>query len=112
MEARIKKLQLEEDKAKKRIGDARRQQDFIQSMKVEKQKLREEKLKHYQEMNQREEYNRKKINEERKKQKDQIARSVKERVVTNKQISSDIKVQKARIRQSIEMGKLQLQEEK
>ena len=50
MEARIKKLQIEEDRAKKRIADARRQQDFVNQMKNEKNRMREDKIKYYQEM--------------------------------------------------------------
>ena len=47
MEARIKKLQKEEEKANKRITDARKQQEFIQAMKEEKKNMMEGKLRHY-----------------------------------------------------------------
>jgi hypothetical protein len=38
MEARLRKLQTDEEKMKQRIGQARRQQEFVVNMKHEKQK--------------------------------------------------------------------------
>ena len=67
LEARINKLQLEQDKAKKRIQDAKAQQEFVASIKSDKQRQLDIKLKHQQEMLIREEENRKKIHEDKMK---------------------------------------------
>lgn len=44
MEARLKKLNMDEEKMTKRINDARKQQEFVMTMKAEKQKQLEQKL--------------------------------------------------------------------
>lgn len=43
LQGRINKLKSEEDRTKKHISDARRQSDFIATMREEKARLREEK---------------------------------------------------------------------
>ena len=76
MEARIKKLQVDQDKAKKRITDAKRQQVFLEGMKAEKERTRRDRMKWEEERAGDEEEQRRRIMEERQQQREHIYRKI------------------------------------
>ena len=65
LEARIRKLKVEEEKAKKRISDAKREQALVQDMKSTKNKWLGDKINNNSNLKNEEEYNRQRIHMER-----------------------------------------------
>lgn len=112
MEARLRKLQTDEEKTTKRLNDAKKQQEFVLNMKQEKQRQLEQKQAWQSYMRQLEESNRQKFTTERNNTKRAIQTNINERVAFKRAVGDEIKEQKIRIAQSIEKSKLQAIEEK
>lgn len=112
MEARIKKLHIEEDKAKKKINDAKKQQESIVTQRREKEIALEMKERHLREQQQKEEHNRMKIIEDRALNRQRLSCSLQMRSAKNKEVCKEIKEQKNRIKYSIEQSKFTYKEDK
>jgi hypothetical protein len=67
MEARIKKLVMEQEKAKRRILEAKRQQEFVMGIKMSKQTSLDERVRFNEQLKLEEMKSRSKINEEKNK---------------------------------------------
>ena len=79
MEARLKKLQTDEERMERQISEARKKQEFVQNMKMEKERQAKMKLDHQERVRRQEEENRRKFNEERFTTKKQIVDNIRRR---------------------------------
>ena len=101
MEARIRKLRVEEEKAKKRISDARREQDLVKDMKSTKNKWLSDKITNNRNLKDEENYNRNKIHDERARNRAVQEHNRKMRNDANAKTNFEIKTQKNRINDAI-----------
>ncbi|CDW75210.1 guanylate kinase [Stylonychia lemnae] len=112
LEARIKKLEVEESKARRRIEEARRQQDFIKNMKTTKAQRVQQKQEFLEFLKKAEEDTRMKINETRQRQRSMINQNFTSVLNQNHMSGVEIKEQKKRIKEMIDHNKHQYLQER
>jgi ATPase subunit of ABC transporter with duplicated ATPase domains len=91
MEARLKKLQTDEEKVARQISEARKKQDFIMNMKNEKERQARMKADHQERLRMQEEENRRRFNDERFQTKKQIHDNLRRKYTENHMAGEDIK---------------------
>ena len=91
MEARLKKLQGDEERIARQISEARKKQGFVVNMRVEKEKQAKMKQDHQERLRRMEEENRRKFNEERITTKKHINENLRRKYTENHMAGEEIK---------------------